>query len=50
MQNHREDRTEHNRIHHPRAAEEEGHLDDRLGLDQHEAGAEEEHLREETDA
>ena len=38
-------RAEDDRVHDPGAAEEQRHLHDGLGLDQHEAGAEEEHLR-----
>ena len=49
-QNHHQHRTEHDRVDEPRAAKQQRHLHDRLGLDQHEAGAEEEHLREEAEA
>ena len=49
-QNHREHGTEDDRIDGPGAAEEQSHLHDRLGLDQHEAGAEKEHLRQEATA
>ena len=42
-QDHHQDGKEHDRIDHPGAAEQQRHMDHRLGFDQHEAGAQEEH-------
>ena len=49
-QDHHQDGEEHDRVDDPGAAEQQRHVDDRLGLDQHEAGAEEEHLHAEARA
>ena len=44
QEDHHQDREEDDRVDHPGRAEQQGHVDDALGLQQHEARAEEEHL------